>query len=68
MRSHVQVRTSLEVFYFQDSIPVNVILSADGRLEKQAFLQMWKSISDSNEQVSSPSVDPIPFLPPPSMK
>jgi AP-1 complex subunit beta-1 len=56
----IAVRTSLEVFYFQDAIPVGVILSPDGRLEKQQFLQMWKSISDANEQtafLNSPTSD-----------
>ncbi|XP_057477941.1 beta-adaptin-like protein B isoform X2 [Actinidia eriantha] len=37
------------VWYFQDKISLLVFFSEDGRIERSAFLETWKSLPDSNE-------------------
>ncbi|PSS09394.1 Beta-adaptin-like protein [Actinidia chinensis var. chinensis] len=37
------------VWYFQDKISLMVFFSEDGRMERSAFLETWKSLPDSNE-------------------
>ncbi|XP_073051986.1 beta-adaptin-like protein C [Primulina eburnea] len=37
------------VWYFNDSIPMPVIFAEDGKMERSAFLETWKSLPDSNE-------------------
>ncbi|PSR91483.1 Beta-adaptin-like protein [Actinidia chinensis var. chinensis] len=37
------------VWYFQDKISLLVFFSEDGRMERSAFLETWKSLPDSNE-------------------
>jgi len=39
------IKNNVKVFYFQDSVDVLHFLSADGRLERGAFLEQWKSIA-----------------------
>lgn len=37
------------VWYFNDKISLHVLFSEDGRMERAAFLETWKSLPDSNE-------------------
>ncbi|KAI3706988.1 hypothetical protein L6452_25130 [Arctium lappa] len=37
------------VWYFNDKISLLVLFSEDGRMERTAFLETWKSLPDSNE-------------------
>ncbi|KAL1569106.1 beta-adaptin-like protein C [Salvia divinorum] len=37
------------VWYFNDKIPLSVLFSEDGRMERSSFLETWKSLPDSNE-------------------
>jgi AP-1 complex subunit beta-1 len=38
----------LQVFYFQDACDVLAVLSPDGRMERGAFLEQWKSIGQEH--------------------
>eukprot|EP00850_Spirogloea_muscicola_P008312 SM000044S15959 [mRNA] locus=s44:228581:233709:+ [translate_table: standard] len=37
------------VWYFTDSVPLHVFFSEEGRVERAAFLETWKSLPDANE-------------------
>ncbi|KAJ0438517.1 putative coatomer/calthrin adaptor appendage subdomain, TBP domain superfamily [Helianthus annuus] len=37
------------VWYFNDKISLLVLFTEDGRMERTAFLETWKSLPDSNE-------------------
>ncbi|MQL72775.1 hypothetical protein Taro_005105 [Colocasia esculenta] len=37
------------VWYFNDKIPLQVFFMEDGKMERQSFLETWKSLPDSNE-------------------
>ncbi|XP_051129368.1 beta-adaptin-like protein C [Andrographis paniculata] len=37
------------VWYFSDKIPLQVLFTGDGRMERSSFLETWKSLPDSNE-------------------
>ncbi|GAB2273890.1 hypothetical protein Dimus_008662 [Dionaea muscipula] len=37
------------VWYFNDKISLHVFFTEDGRMERAAFLETWKSLPDSNE-------------------
>ncbi|KAH7862277.1 hypothetical protein Vadar_002416 [Vaccinium darrowii] len=37
------------VWYFNDKVSLLVFFSEDGRMERSAFLETWKSLPDSNE-------------------
>ncbi|KAH9326126.1 hypothetical protein KI387_006304, partial [Taxus chinensis] len=39
------------VWYFNDNIPFQVLFTEDGRIERAAFLETWKSLPDSHEIV-----------------
>jgi len=39
-----------QVYYFTDSLSLDALFAADGRLEKNAFLDLWRGIPDSQEQ------------------
>ncbi|CAN6460597.1 unnamed protein product [Victoria cruziana] len=39
------------VWYFSDKIPLQVFFSEDGRMERAAFLETWKSLPDTHEIV-----------------
>ncbi|KAL0408173.1 UNVERIFIED_CONTAM: Beta-adaptin-like protein C [Sesamum radiatum] len=46
----VAVKNSQQpVWYFNDKLPLNVLFSEDGRMERSTFLETWKSLPDSNE-------------------
>ncbi|XP_047337436.1 beta-adaptin-like protein C [Impatiens glandulifera] len=37
------------VWYFTDKLPLPVFFTEDGRMERSAFLETWKSLPDTNE-------------------
>ncbi|MED6181454.1 hypothetical protein PIB30_019530 [Stylosanthes scabra] len=37
------------VWYFNDKIPFHVFFTEDGKMERSAFLETWRSLPDSNE-------------------
>ncbi|CAA7394837.1 unnamed protein product [Spirodela intermedia] len=37
------------VWYFNDKIPLQALLMEDGKMERQSFLETWKSLPDANE-------------------
>jgi len=45
----VAIKTELGVFYFNQPFPVSAAFDEGGRLADQQFLQLWKSLPDSNE-------------------
>jgi len=53
---------STEIHYFTPEIPLSVLFTESGRLEKQAYLQMWRAISDEDERTREftgiPQCDP----------
>lgn len=51
----IAVKHAADISYFKDSLPLHLAFAADGRLEKAAYVQMWKSIPDQNERVSEVS-------------
>jgi AP-1 complex subunit beta-1 len=58
------VKNNVDLFYFEDTVPLQVFFTEDGRVEKHQYVQIWKSIPDSNERrkelsVASADVDLI---------
>lgn len=47
--SQVAVKNNVDVFYFATSIPINLLLTEDGEMEKRVFLATWKDIPSVNE-------------------
>ncbi|KAE8729801.1 AP-1 complex subunit beta-1 [Hibiscus syriacus] len=46
----VAVKNSQQpVWYFNDKIPLHVLFTQDGRMERTNFLETWRSLPDSNE-------------------
>ncbi|XP_027360595.1 beta-adaptin-like protein C isoform X1 [Abrus precatorius] len=46
----VAVRNNQQpVWYFNDKITFHVLFTEDGRMERSAFLETWRSLPDSNE-------------------
>ncbi|KAK8478735.1 hypothetical protein V6N13_046296 [Hibiscus sabdariffa] len=46
----VAVKNSQQpVWYFNDKIPLHVLFTEDGRMERTSFLETWRSLPDSNE-------------------
>mmetsp|Transcript_21443 Transcript_21443/g.50438 ORF Transcript_21443/g.50438 Transcript_21443/m.50438 type:complete len:907 (-) Transcript_21443:82-2802(-) len=52
----VAIKNSTDVFYFSDTIPFAALLSEDGRVGKDEFLQQWRSLPPTAETVSHPSI------------
>ena len=46
----VAIKNSIDIYYFQDSIPFFVLLGEDGQLHKSEYLQTWGNIPDKNER------------------
>jgi len=42
------IKTNLKVSYFQDVADLTLFLTADGRLEQQAWLSQWKTLADGH--------------------
>jgi len=51
MRSTIQiaVKNNIKVFYFQDQMHMKCILSPNGRMERNQFLEQWKGIPNDRE-------------------
>jgi AP-1 complex subunit beta-1 len=45
----VAVKNNVDVFYFATLIPMHVLFSEDGEMEKRVFLATWKDIPGENE-------------------
>jgi len=43
------VKNNVGVHYFQDNLNMELFFAEDGRLERNEYLAVWKSIPDSNE-------------------
>jgi len=47
------IKNNVKVYYFQDGLDVLLFLSADGRLDRQIFLEQWKGIpTEARTEVS----------------
>ena len=49
MCRQVAVKNNIDVFYLSMTIPLHVLFSEDGEMEKKDFLQLWKEISSASE-------------------
>jgi len=53
---------STEINYFTPEIPLSVLFTESGKLEKQSYLQMWRAIADEDERTRElsgiPQCDP----------
>ncbi|XP_061381969.1 AP-1 complex subunit beta-1 isoform X2 [Danaus plexippus] len=45
----VAVKNNIDVFYFACLIPVHILFTEDGQLDKRVFLTTWKEIPAANE-------------------
>jgi len=54
----VAVKNSVGVFYFQDKIPLQAMF-VEEPMERNAFLQTWKSLPDTNEVVKQLDVPAV---------
>lgn len=43
------MKNELDVFYFSTAIPMHVLFTEDGQMDKRVFLQAWKDIPAQNE-------------------
>ncbi|OWR54895.1 AP-1 complex subunit beta-1 [Danaus plexippus plexippus] len=46
---NVAVKNNIDVFYFACLIPVHILFTEDGQLDKRVFLTTWKEIPAANE-------------------
>lgn len=44
----IAVKNNVKVFYFQDSLDVLLFLTPDARLDKNIFLEQWKTLTNEN--------------------
>jgi len=44
------VKNNIDILYFAPEVPLHVLFTEAGRLEKQQYLQMWRAIPDANER------------------
>ena len=44
----VALKNSVKVFYFQDSMDVLLFLASDARMDKNVWLEQWKSLTNEN--------------------
>jgi len=49
----VAVKNNIDVFYFSCQIPVHILFTEEGKMERKLFLQTWKEIPPSNEVQSN---------------
>eukprot|EP01100_Stratorugosa_tubuloviscum_P007102 TRINITY_DN2988_c0_g1_i1.p1 TRINITY_DN2988_c0_g1~~TRINITY_DN2988_c0_g1_i1.p1 ORF type:complete len:932 (-),score=453.78 TRINITY_DN2988_c0_g1_i1:233-3028(-) len=52
----IAVKNNAGVFYFADALSPGLLLLDDGRVEKGAYLHLWKSIPDQNEKIKDIAV------------
>ncbi|KFD50335.1 hypothetical protein M513_08835 [Trichuris suis] len=45
----VAVKNDIDIFYFACIVPINVLFTEDGQMDKRLFLQAWKDIPAENE-------------------
>jgi len=45
----VAIKNSIDVFYFSCLIPMHVLFTEDGEMDKRVFLATWKDIPVQNE-------------------
>ncbi|VDO05172.1 unnamed protein product [Rodentolepis nana] len=50
MNLQVAVKNNLDVFYFACLVPIHVLFTSAGEMEKMVFLATWKDIPPENEQ------------------
>ena len=49
----VAIKNSIDVFYYACLVPMHVLFSEDGEMEKRVFLATWKDIPAQNEVQST---------------
>lgn len=47
----VAIKNNVDVFYYACQIPIQVLFSEDGTLDKRVFLTTWRDIPSANEVV-----------------
>lgn len=45
----VAIKNNIDVFYFSCLVPVHMMFTEEGKMERKMFLQTWKEIPQSNE-------------------
>lgn len=45
----VAIKNNVDVFYYACQIPIQVLFSEDGTLDKRVFLTTWRDIPGANE-------------------
>ncbi|KAI8517346.1 PREDICTED: AP-1 complex subunit beta-1-like isoform X2 [Branchiostoma belcheri] len=62
MNLQVAMKNNIDVFYFSCLIPIHLLFTEDGQMDRKVFLATWKDIPDSNEvqkEVANPNqLDP----------
>eukprot|EP01097_Dermamoeba_algensis_P003025 TRINITY_DN2220_c0_g1_i1.p1 TRINITY_DN2220_c0_g1~~TRINITY_DN2220_c0_g1_i1.p1 ORF type:complete len:556 (-),score=135.24 TRINITY_DN2220_c0_g1_i1:200-1867(-) len=46
----IAFKNNIDIFYFQAELPFHVLFQEDGKLDKNAYLQMWQAIPDAEER------------------
>ncbi|KAL5477190.1 hypothetical protein EMCRGX_G023945 [Ephydatia muelleri] len=49
----VAMKNNIDVFYFSAVIPMNVLFTLDGKMDRKVFLATWKEIPPTNEVQST---------------
>eukprot|EP00058_Branchiostoma_floridae_P025283 XP_002610773.1 hypothetical protein BRAFLDRAFT_126313 [Branchiostoma floridae] len=62
MNLQVAMKNNIDVFYFSCLIPIHLLFTEDGQMDRKVFLATWKDIPDSNEvqkEIANPNqLDP----------
>ena len=45
----VAIKNNIDVFYMSTNIPLHVLFTEDGEMDKRIFLATWKDIPSQNE-------------------
>lgn len=45
----VAIKNNVDVFYFACQIPIQILFTEDGTLDKRVFLTTWRDIPSANE-------------------
>ena len=43
------IKNNIDVFYFSATVPMHVLFTEDGEMDKKEFLASWKEIPTTNE-------------------
>lgn len=46
----IAVKNNIDVLYLSCQVPINVLFSGDGKMDRKVFLATWKDIPSSNER------------------